>query len=197
MTTKDTDSITVDPATGEILTQATGALEGAVLPAARDGRFELTGPPATLDELIAQYTEPEPGVVEVFSWIMAAAEMPEDGPEDSQLSIMLRIMQGTVPDEILGSQEVMSAGDLLGETLHINGVKFKRSSFSEGAACYALISAHRETTDTDVVISCGGKNVQTQLLNMRERGFLPFKAAVLKASKPTANGFYPLWLEPR
>jgi hypothetical protein len=197
MTTKHTGPDTDTPHYVEIAGDMVNATTGELLPAIRDNVAELDALPATLDELIAQYIEPEPDPRQVFLWIAEMGEIESDDEDDPSLSIMVRIMQGTSEADILGAQEIVPADALLGEVITVKDVKFRKSAYTQGAKCYALITAHRETTDSEVLISCGGKNVQTQLLRLRHVGLLPTRASIVKSSKPTANGFYPLWLEPR
>lgn len=197
MTTK-TGPIDFDPETGEIISNHND-VGGAPdhLPAVRTGGADVALGYESLEALIAAYQEPEPDPREVAMWLLGGAEKTEDDAEESQISIMLRILGAEGADKILSSQEVIGAQTLLGELLTIQDVKWKKSAVAGATGVYALITAHRETTDTDVVVSCGAKNVCAQLLKLKAARLLPVKAAVTKSSKPTAAGFYPLWLEPR
>lgn len=187
----------VNPVTGEIMDDDTDQpLTGTLLPAVRTETTDVALAYGSLEELIAAYQEPEPDPRQVALWLLGAEEKEDDDAEESQLSIMLRILGAEGVDQILASQEVMGADELLREVLILNGVKWKKSTKGDGKGVYALMMAHRETTDTDVVISCGGKNVCAQLLRLNAGGYLPHKVMVTKSAKPTAAGFYPLWLEP-
>jgi hypothetical protein len=151
----------------------------------------------SVDELIAAYQEPEPDPRQVALWLLGAQEKDEDDAEESQLSIMLRILGAATKEQALASQEVKGADTLIGEPLEISDVKWKKSTKGEARGVYALITAKWETTGDDVIVSCGGKNVCAQLLRLKAGGHLPVRAAIVKSSKETANGFRPLWLEPR
>lgn len=186
----------IDPVR-EIDDTVVDATTGELLPAVRGTSTELADLPGTLDELIASYIEPEPDPRQVFMWINEMAEMAAEEEEDPSLSIAIRIMQGSTAADILGAQEVIPADELLGEAITVKDIKFRKSSFTDGSKCYVLITAHRETTDSEVLISCGAKNVQLQTLRLRHLGLLPIRCAITKASKATANGFYPLFLDPR
>lgn len=194
----------VNTSTGEIITvdpdrkwARDEPLTGEVLPAVRESKDVDPFAFDSVEALIKAYQEPEPDPRQVAAWLLGTQEKDDDDAEESQISIMLRILGAETKEQALASQEVMAADQLLGETLEIRDIKWKKSTKGEGKGVYALITAHWDTTDRDIVVSCGGRNVCAQLLRLKAGGHFPVKAAITKSSKETAAGFRPLWLEPR
>jgi hypothetical protein len=67
-----------------------------------------------------------------------------------------------------------------------------KSTFTEGTACYVIVSGVRLDTGEPIQFSTGARAVQTVLWKMAYEGWLPFKAALEIRREKTQRGFYPL-----
>lgn len=135
-------------------------------------------------------------------------------PKAAGLAIMQRIMDAETLDDVLNMSKTTGTDDLLDKQIVVLGAEWRKSSpgFEEGPGFYATMTyrdfdpAGVEITSIDGqtirvsakdrVASVGGQNVLAQLAVIKDKNFLPFACKVVKTEKPTARGFYPLWLVP-
>lgn len=119
--------------------------------------------------------------------------------EDSESvakDIIYRILTAEDEDAIFGKQSATSAVDILDIPLEIQSVRWSKSEFTEeGPAVYALIEANRMDDGSPVVISCGSRNVMSQLLACQRQGLLPLKTPKRFRQSGTGTGRKVLWLE--
>lgn len=90
------------------------------------------------------------------------------------------------------------AEEVLDVPLTIENVTFLPSQFDDnmtGVGVFALIRAMDRNTGEMLTISCGAASVAATLLKAQVEGWLPADLKITQGSK-TANGFYPLNLEP-
>lgn len=77
--------------------------------------------------------------------------------------------------------------------------RWRPSSFNEGASYFLIVPAEiieAEGVLKPVVLTTGSMNVIAQLANMAARGTLDGRIVSLeRAEKPSARGYYPLWLK--
>lgn len=189
-----------NPVTGEILdpqeeTGQAGTPEPTV-PAQVVKGSELAALPENLSELAAFFAEPEPTPQEVVRWIAGTSEMDDSDPEDTMRSIMARILSATTAEDILSGHKVTHAQDILNMPIKVDSVKWQKSRMNDGSACYAVITAESLEGEQKLTITCGGRNVMTQLLAFQVHQLYPVRCVIRPSSKPTEAGYYPLWLEP-
>lgn len=199
MTERTPEGDLIDTETGEIVTtheQAHAHMEGALEPTAVRTGAEVAKLPTTVAELLATFAQDEPTDMEVASWILEPDGMEQGDPEESSRAILARILMSETADEVIASREVTHAGDILGEGISIEGVKWQRSDHQQASSCYAVLTATSLNDARPMTITCGGRNVMMQLLKLRMLGAFPQRAMIQKSRKPTSNGYYPLWLEP-
>lgn len=163
----------------------------------RTGR-QLDAPPADDNDEPGTdvVTIDAPAPPAVASYLSSSKAAVEEDPEQVAWEIVQRILSAQSPDEVLSRQQVMSAKELLGFPLIIERVRWQRSAYEQRESMYALVNAHRTDLDVDVVVTCGGRNVMAQLWRLGELNAFPIKAKFGTTAQPTANGYYPLWLEP-
>lgn len=157
---------------------------------------ELARLPESVEGLLALFAQEEPTPKEVMSWILEPEQMEERDAEESARAIIARIMFSETVDDVLATSKATHAQDVLGIAFEISAVKWQRSDHQQGSSCYAVITATDLACDEKRVITCGGRNVMTQLLKLSMMKVLPVRARIVKTDKPTANGYHPLWLEP-
>lgn len=189
----------VDPETGEIIHDDHADIPGqraAVEPANVVKGSELARLPEDFTDLAAFFAQEEPTPREVMSWILEPDQMQESDPEEATRAILARILTSETAEDVLATSTAVHAQDLLGVPLEVQGIKWQRSDFQEGTSCYVVMQVTDLNDQTRKVVTCGGKNVMTQLLKLQMLGAFPARARIAKALKPTRNNYYPLWLEP-
>lgn len=189
----------VDPETGEIIHDEHADIPhqgGAIEPTSVAKGAELDRLPADFNDLAAYFAQDEPSPREVMQWILEADQMEETDPEDSARAIIARILMSQTTEEVLATSTAYHAQDMLQQQLEIRSVKWQRSDHQQGSSCYAVLTAVTLEDGEQKIITCGGKNVMTQLLKLSMMNAFPARARITKAVKPTRNGYYPLWLEP-
>lgn len=119
-------------------------------------------------------------------------------PAVVQQEMVERILNAANANDVLTQNDVLSGNDVLGVALTINGVKWLKSSIDQKnntIPVYALINATRGDNGEVVNISCGAMQVMAQLLQFGRLGAFPVTAKFGTTDKPTASGYYPLFLE--
>lgn len=152
--------------------------------------------PKTAQELIAQLAGPEPDALDVLQCIAGQADFEDTNAEDSVRSIMARILTSPDVDSALRQGQTVKADDLKGVPLEVTGVRWSKSTFDKGPTVFAIMYAHREDTNENVVVACGGQQVMTQLWYVWQKDEWPIRVKIVPSARPTAAGYYPLWLEP-
>lgn len=135
-------------------------------------------------------------VIEDLSPLLLGDELPEAvDPEEAARDIMRRILEAPDLDSVFDQAGTISAEDVIGKPLRIRGFKAMKSAYEEGANVYFLIDAVDGDTGEVLTINCGARNVMAQLYRAGQLDGFPLDAAIVKARKATAAGYYPLWLE--
>lgn len=134
---------------------------------------------------------------EVFQRFLAAADtdQAELNPEQVTIDIIGRILNATSVADVLGGNNAISADDYLDKPFALTAVRFNKSTFEDaGPKFYALLTG-ANTDGEEVVITCGARNVIAQAWKLQDMDALPLAVQLKQSSKPTAAGFYVMWLE--
>lgn len=116
-------------------------------------------------------------------------------PQEAIGAIMDRILSATTVDQVFEIAGTLGADDMLNTPFKLDKVEFAESTFEDGPPVYAIMTATRVDDGSEFVLTCGGSNVVTQLASAARFGEIPFALVLERNVKPTANGFYPLWLK--
>lgn len=129
-------------------------------------------------------------------YLQGVSETAVEDPEMVAREVVKRILTATSIDDVLKPQTLIHAEDMLWVPIEVTDVRFNQSD-KEGnlTGAYAVIDAKRMDTGQQVQISCGGQNVMAQLYQLKRLEALPLPVRLRQADKPTARGYYPLWLE--
>lgn len=115
--------------------------------------------------------------------------------------IVGRILDATTVeavDEAAGTFTAESTRDLAGRVITVLQVRFLPSGFDRdpGApAIYAVMRCADEDGEA-MNVRTSGQTTMAQLFKYRQLGALPRVVKIVQAERPTASGFYPIWLEP-
>lgn len=126
-----------------------------------------------------------------------AADLPPNVDADQVTrGIIERIISAKTFEEAFGSQSLPSWADTLeGLGVLVRDVKWNRSTISggEGAPVYAVVDVERMDNGATQTVTCGGRQVQAQLISMLRNGWTDRPVRIVK--KPTGDGNTVLWLE--
>jgi len=116
-------------------------------------------------------------------------------PQQATLDIVSRILRSDSVEDVLKRQEAIHARDVLGEPLHVVGIRRQESSVGEsGPDFYMLIDC--VTPDGEPYsVTCGAVNVMAQLHKLEELGAFPLMLTLVEVDKPTKTGYKPMWAE--
>lgn len=134
---------------------------------------------------------------EVFQRFLAAADtdQAELNPEQVTIDIIARILNADTVEGVLGGNNATSAEDYLDTPFALTAVRFNKSTFEDaGPKFYALLEG-ANIDGEPLVITCGARNVIAQAWKLGDMGALPVQVVLKQSSKPTAAGYYVMWLE--
>jgi len=123
------------------------------------------------------------------------ADMPEpEDAEDISRSIALRILTAQTADGVFDTGGATPAQELLGVPIMVKAVRWNRSGLDGGPKVFAVIEGDNLQDGTAVIVTCSGRNVMAQLHRLNQLGSFPLAVKIVKAERPTAAGYTPLWL---
>lgn len=138
-------------------------------------------------------------------WVRALSDLAdfvEEDKEDRGLSIVKAILTAETSEAVFAAMNLQSANDLCGtepggrsSVLEFTGATPLESKYEQGPSCFAIFYARDLAEGRDLSFSCGARAVQAAVIAHMVRGWMPFKASLVRRSKPTEAGFYPLNLE--
>lgn len=122
-----------------------------------------------------------------------------DDPEQISREIFEQILASESNAELNQLGAATGWRELEGKTVKLgSSFKWRPSSYDEGAPIFLVVPAELVGPDgalTRVTLTTGSMNVIAQLMNMAVRGTYEGTLVVLeRAGKPSARGYYPLWL---
>jgi len=118
-----------------------------------------------------------------------------EDPAEIQRQMMERILESENVEDILGRNAATHAQDILDRPLILNEVRYMRSKFKDGLPVFAVLEVTDGETGENHAVTCSAQNVMTQAAMLWKLGALPIGIVIRRAEEPTANGYYPLWLE--
>lgn len=171
------------------------AISGTVTPAG-PGTEVATLTPAYLETLLAPFT------ITPVQWVKAltgSEDFPDQDAEAMTLSIMAAILGSENAEEALAVMNVQRARELCGgepggrsPVLEITSARPLKSTYDQGAPCYAIFKATRCDSGEKLQVTTGARAVQAFLLACEFRGWFPVKACLEIRREKTEAGYYPL-----
>ena len=134
-------------------------------------------------------------VVQDWTPFLLGDEAPEFvDPEQASRDIVMQIL--AAPDEagVFDIAGTTAVEDILDRPIQINGAKAMRSAYDAGATMYLLLDAADLETGEQLKVTCGARNVMAQLYRLVQLHALPVRGRICRTDRPTAAGYYPLWL---
>lgn len=122
--------------------------------------------------------------------------LPEvEDPELIAQAITERILAAESAEEVLGNAQATHAQDVLNRPFVLHGLRLMRSRYNEGPGVFAVLDAEFGDDGSKEAVTCSGRTVMAQAVQLYRLGALPMSVQIVRAEKETANGFYPLWME--
>ena len=117
-------------------------------------------------------------------------------PEADARAIAARILNATTAEEIFGGPgTLLSAEDIIGKPFTLNGADYRDSDFEGGAGAYAILHVVPWGETSEVMVTCGARNVMAAAFRANQLGLLPRGPVQIVQGKQTRKGFTPLWLQ--
>ena len=117
-----------------------------------------------------------------------------DDPQEVQERILRSIITAQSPADLLRAGEATPASELYGVPVRINAIRASESDFEAGVDWYLHVDAELLGNGDRVTFSCGARDVCIKLVKADMEGWLPITAVMERATKPTRDGFYPVFL---
>lgn len=130
-------------------------------------------------------------------WYKGVGEVEAIDPDEAQRQIVAGILGAQTLEAIMAPIKTIVADDVLGETLHIRSYRRMPSTKADSALKFYLLLDCVQSDGTVINVSCGSVNVMARMFALNANGFLPVYAALVRAGKQTASGYFPLDLEAR
>lgn len=118
-----------------------------------------------------------------------------EDPAEIQRQMMERILDSDNVDAILGRNAATHAQDVIDRPLELRAVRFLRSKFKDGIPVFAVLEVTDGVSGDELAVTCSAQNVMTQAAMLWKLDALPITVRICRSEEPTANGYYPLWME--
>lgn len=128
-----------------------------------------------------------------YAAILDGAAIPvASDPEAVSRAILERIFASDTFEEAFAPQQLEGWREYLDVPVLVQEFHLNPSGFEQGSSVYAVVDIVRVDTGEQLTVSCGGRNVLAQLVQMLRHGW--FDRAVKLTSKTTSEGYQALWL---
>jgi hypothetical protein len=117
-----------------------------------------------------------------------------DDPDAISRQIIEELLAAETDDELERGVGATGWIDYEGIPVEIHSFRWRKSDYEQGAPIYLIVFATDLRDGEPVTLTTGSKNVIAQLINLAQRDRFPVVRMLTRADKPTANGYYPLWL---
>jgi hypothetical protein len=130
----------------------------------------------------------------IYSAILGDATLPvESDPEAISRAIVERIMTADTFEDAFRPQQLEAWREYLEVPVLVRGLHFNPTTFEgQGSSIYAVVDIERLDNGETLTVSCGGRNVLTQLVKMVQNGWTDRPVKMI--DKPTQEGYKALWL---
>lgn len=118
-----------------------------------------------------------------------------DDPEAIAQRMVEQILAADDPDAVLsGLPAADHAQDVIGRGFQLQNVRLLRSRLDDGDV-FAILEGLYLDDGEPAVITCSGRRVMAQAIQLKRLDALPRDVKLRKAEQATAAGYYPLDLE--
>lgn len=118
-----------------------------------------------------------------------------EDPAEVSRRMMEAIFDAEDVDSILGRAIAIHAQDVIGRAFTLSGMRFMKSRFNEGLPVFAVMDAVFLDDGSTGSITCSARNVCAQAAMLWKMDALPRDVKIMRTENPTADGYFPLFLE--
>lgn len=118
------------------------------------------------------------------------ATLPQDDGNGAE-SIVDQILNAESFEELDSPWSTTDTDGLIGRVITIRDVKARRSDFAEGLGFYVIASGNDYQSGDPITFTTGSVSVVAQLVRAYVIGALPLVCSLVKADRPTKDGYYP------
>lgn len=118
-----------------------------------------------------------------------------EDPREVARRMMEAIFDTENPDDILGRAVAIHAQDIIGRPFTLTGVRYMKSRFDQGLPVFAVMDAQFLDDGSTGSVTCSARNVCAQAAALWKLDALPRDVRIVRAENPTADGYFPLWME--
>lgn len=129
-----------------------------------------------------------PETIEKFRAIVAALPQPEGSADDRIVSMLLDAASW---EELDAPWQTTDLERLLGHDLRIESVSAMPSAFADGLGFFLVVNSYDMESGEELTWTTGSVSVVAQLAKAAHAGWLPLRAQLVQAERPTRRGYYP------
>jgi hypothetical protein len=142
----------------------------------------------TATATVATATDP---VVELYNHWQA---LTTDDPAVVQERIIRSIITANTPHDLLNAGAATPASQVYDVPLRITGIRASESDFADGVDWFLHVDATIIANGDQITVSCGARDVCIKLVKADMEGWFPLDAQFVRSTKPTKEGFFPVFL---
>lgn len=121
--------------------------------------------------------------------------VPIQDPAEVQREMMEAIFDTDDPDAILAGNAGTPGEQMVDIPFTLNGVRYLKSKFKDGLPVFAVMDGTSLADERSYAITSSAVRVCAQAAMLWKLDALPCDVVIRRATEPTANGYYPCWLE--
>jgi len=118
---------------------------------------------------------------------------PED-PEAIQERILRQILKATTAEDIINAGAAVNTDKVLDMPMTVLSIRAGESTFKDGPDRFLIVDAIILSNGDKVTFSTSASDVVMKLTALDMRHMLPCDIRLSRATKPTAAGYYPVFL---
>lgn len=116
-------------------------------------------------------------------------------PAELARQMMEAIFDAEDVDAILGRNVAIHAQDIVDRPFTLTAVRYMKSRFNEGLPVFAVMDATFLDDGSFGSVTTSARNACAQAAMLWKLDALPCDVAFRRAENPTADGYFPMWLE--
>lgn len=124
-----------------------------------------------------------------------ATVIPAQDPDEAVESILAQILGSENLDDLDAPWNTTKVEELTGHPLVVHSLKRMTSDFTDGLGVYLVVQAAVKNTGEEVTFTTGSVSIVAQLVKAYVSGWMPLECKLVRAERPTADGYYPQHLE--
>jgi len=121
--------------------------------------------------------------------------LPQSDPNDAMLSIVAQIAGADDPTALDSPWLTDDVEQLIGVWIDVQSVKAMPSTYAGGLSVFLVVTAARPDTGELVTFTTGSVSIVAQLVKAFAAGWLPLPCKIVRASRESSNGYFPMHLE--